>query len=106
MSADASTPAGPGWRDRLAQLGRLGLIVYLSTTCVSMVSFLCLLHFGLGERLAWLDEHLPDGSGTIVGAYALTKLIQVPRIAFTVAFTPMLARWLGRETPPRAGTAG
>jgi hypothetical protein len=64
-----------------------------------MVTFLGLLHFGFGESLAWIHAYVPSGSTTVVGAYALTKLIQIPRIAFTVAFTPVLARWLGRDLP-------
>jgi hypothetical protein len=100
MNEEAAAP--DGWRARMARLGQLGLAVYLSTTCISMITFLGLLHFGFGEKLAWLNEHLPDGSTTVVGAYALTKIIQVPRIAFTVAFTPVLARWLGRELPTGA----
>ncbi len=83
----------------MARLGRLGLVVYLSTTCVSMITFLGLLHFGFGDSLAWIHDYVPAGSTTVVGAYALTKLIQLPRIAFTVAFTPIVARWLGREVP-------
>ncbi len=90
--------------EHVRRLGTLGVGVYLGTTCVSMLVFLPLLHFGLADRLGPLQEWLPQGATTVVGAYALTKMIQVPRMLFTIAFTPLLARWLGRAV--EAGEPG
>jgi ACR3 family arsenite efflux pump ArsB len=106
------------WKARLAPYGRLGLMIYLGTTCVSMVVFGTLLHLGFRDPLAQalasvtgvVRNHLGSGladaltpSGnltgtTLVAAYVLTKLVQVPRILFTVAVTPWVARRLARES--------
>jgi hypothetical protein len=111
-----------GWKAKLAPYGRLGLYIYLGTTCVSMVVFLTLLHFGFRDTLVgWIAASeqfaranvgagvadfiastgsLSGGSTTVVAAYAITKLIQVPRIMFTVAITPAVARYFRRAPAP------
>ena len=104
------------WSKRLAPYGRLGLMIYLGTTCVSMVVFATLLHLGFRDALAGavtsaaniVRAHLGEGLAdaltptgnlagtTLVAAYVLTKLVQVPRILFTVAVTPWVAQRLAR----------
>ena len=104
------------WRSRLAPYGKLGVVIYLGTTCVSMIVFATLLHLGFRESLAGavtaatnaVRMHLGEGLAdavtptgnlagtTFVAAYVLTKLVQVPRILFTVAVTPWVARRLAR----------
>lgn len=87
----AAKPSSTSWPDRVKELGPLGLVVLFSTLVVSMLFFGTALHFGLGAQVPWLAEHLPAGATTVVGAYALSKLITVPRIILTVAITPWIA---------------
>jgi hypothetical protein len=108
------------WKTRLEPYGKLGLVIYLATTCISMVVFGTLLHLGFRDTLAGavasgaslVRSHLGAGladtltpSGnltgtTLVAAYVLTKLVQVPRILFTLAITPWVARRLARPAEP------
>ncbi len=114
------------WKAKLAPYGKLGLFVYLGTTCVSMIVFLTLLNLGFRESIiGWIGatEHfarahvgtgvadfiarsgnVSGGSTTLVAAYVITKLIQVPRIMLTVAITPVIARLLRREPTSDAPT--
>jgi hypothetical protein len=82
--------------ERLKALGPLGLGIFLCTYVVSMVTFSLALHFGLQERIPWLGEHLPAGATTLLGAYALTKLLTLPRMALAIFLTPWVARLRAR----------
>lgn len=76
--------------------GRLGLAVYLVLCLVTFGAAFALLRAGLQEMLpAWILAYLPADGTTFLGAYALYKAMQVPRIAFALVVTPILARWLG-----------
>lgn len=77
--------------------GRLGIFIYVGLCLVTFgVSFL-LLRAGLQDVLpASVLAWLPTDGTTFVGAYALYKALQIPRIAVALAITPVIARWLGR----------
>ena len=83
--------------------GRLGIGVYVVLCLVSFGAAFLLLRAGLEQMLpTWLLTYLPADGTTFIGAYALYKAMQVPRIAFAIAVTPIIARWLGRG--PAAAT--
>lgn len=114
------------WKEKLAPYGKLGLFVYLGTTCISMIVFLTLLNLGFRDTvIGWIGAsenfarayvgvgiadfiartgNVSGGSTTVVAAYVITKLLQVPRIMLTVAITPVIARFLRREPASDAPT--
>ncbi|MFZ5475588.1 MAG: FAM210A/B-like domain-containing protein [Myxococcota bacterium] len=85
----------PSWKQRLEQYGKLGFVVYFSIFFLTIGLFAAMLKLGFAERIPWLASHAGDGA-TLVAAYALTKLVQVPRIALTLAITPVIARRMGK----------
>lgn len=93
------------WKDRLEELGRIGLFVHLAGFVVCMIAMSVGIQHGLLASWPWLAEHLPTGATTLVGAYALTKALSVPRIVITVTITPFLARVLGRPLVPAVAPA-
>jgi hypothetical protein len=86
-------------RGQLESYGRLGLGVYFTLWAVNVAVFFVVLRLGLQDRVPWVAEHIGTDGATLVGAWALGKLMMVPRIALAVAITPIVARWMGR-TPP------
>ena len=88
------------WKERLAALGTIGLVVHFSVffTCIGLMAVG--IRYGLLELIPWLAERLPADATTLVGAYALSKVLTIPRLALTCAVTPVVARVLGREGTP------
>lgn len=86
------------WKQKLEVYGRLGLYVYVVLYVGSLATFFVLLQMGVQDRVPWIAEHVGSGA-SIGGAWLLNKVIQVPRILATLAITPVVARWLGRELP-------
>ncbi|MDP2308656.1 MAG: DUF1279 domain-containing protein [Pseudomonadota bacterium] len=77
--------------------GRLGIAVYVVLCVVTFGVAFVLLRAGLQELLpAWILSYLPADGTTFIGAYALYKAMQLPRIALALLVTPIIARWLGR----------
>jgi hypothetical protein len=77
--------------------GRLGITIYVVLCLLTFGLAFMLLRFGLQDQLpAWILEYLPADGTTFLGAYALYKAMQVPRIAVAVLVTPIIARWLGQ----------
>ncbi len=100
-STDTDSPrAKPPLKERLKTLmteyGFLALIVYLSTSVVSMTGFtiaiLSLDLKALGDRFGVQLEGTSGVLGTLGAAWVLTKVIQEPRIFATLALTPLIAR--------------
>lgn len=97
--------------DRLKRLveeyGRLAIVFHFAVWfgCIGLMTVL--LHLGFGESLPatleeasvpgaqWMAEHLGAFGISLTGGYALTQLLKIPRIALTLALTPILARRLG-----------
>lgn len=77
--------------------GRVGIGVYVALCVLTFGAAFLLLRVGLQDQFpAWLLAYLPADGTTLIGAYALYKAMQVPRIAVAVVITPIIARWLGR----------
>lgn len=80
----------------MTEYGFLALLVYLSTSVLSMTGFsiaiLSLDLKALGEQFGVQLEGTSGLMGTLGAAWVLTKVIQVPRIFATLALTPILAR--------------
>lgn len=77
--------------------GRVGLGIYVVLCLVTFGGSFLLLRAGLQDLLpAAVLEYLPADGTTFIGAYALYKSMQIPRIAVALAITPVIARWLGR----------
>jgi len=78
--------------------------VYLACLCLSTAA----IHLGAGSLFdldldlagaAWLAERWGAFGVSVAGGYACTQLLKLPRIALTLGFTPILARWLGHSEP-------
>lgn len=90
----------PPLKERLKTLmteyGFLAILVYLSTSVLSMTGFtiaiLSLDLKALGERFGVQLEGTSGLLGTLGAAWVLTKVIQVPRILVTLALTPLIGR--------------
>lgn len=100
-STDTAPPqARPPLKERLktlmAEYGFLALLVYLSTSVLSMTGFtiaiLSLDLKALGDRFGVQLEGTSGLLGTLGAAWVLTKVIQVPRILATLALTPLIGR--------------
>jgi hypothetical protein len=80
----------------MTEYGFLALLVYLSTSVLSMTGFtIAILSLDLktlGERFGVQLEGTTGLMGTLGAAWVLTKVIQVPRILVTLALTPIVAR--------------
>ncbi|MFN7144507.1 MAG: FAM210A/B-like domain-containing protein [Myxococcota bacterium] len=77
--------------------GRLGVGIYVALCLVTFGGAFVLLRAGLQDMLPpALLAYLPAEGTTFLGAYAIYKGLQLPRIALALAITPIVARWLGR----------
>lgn len=90
-----------GLKARLANLlevyGRVGMGVYGVLMLVTFAGSYFVLQAGLQDMLpASVLAWLPADATTFIGAYALYKGLQPPRIAAALVITPIIARWLGR----------
>ena len=87
-------------QDLVATYGAVGLVVYLSSTCLVYFVFL------LGLQAGWKPTGFVAGSGVWVAAYLGTKVTQPFRIIGAMAVTPMLTnayeRLRGRRRPTRS----
>ena len=100
VPTQAQAQAKPPLKERLKVLmteyGFLAVLVYLSTSVVSITVFTVLLQTAdlkaLGERFGVPLEGTSGLLGTLGAAWVLTKLIQVPRIFATLALTPLIGR--------------
>jgi hypothetical protein len=91
------------WKKELERYGNIGLVVYLSIFVLTMGIMITVVETGSVNALPWFRDHPEITSGaTWVAAWAMTKVLQVPRILLTLALTPMIARWTGRSVSPGA----
>ncbi len=103
MSEEA-TEKKPPLKERLKSLmetyGRLAFIIYFTIFFGSIAAFTIAIKAGFEV------ESGSGKTGTVVIAYAATKAIQPFRILATLALTPLVAKWTGRDkaeeksTPP------
>ena len=91
------------WKALLELYGRLALGVYVVLCAVSFVACFLLLRAGMHELLpGWMVEKLPATGTSAIGAYALYKVLMLPRVALALVITPVIARWVGRAPAPGA----
>ena len=91
---------------QLERYGKVGFGVYLTLMVVTFLGSLFLIRAGVIEHLpGWLRNNLPADATTAIGAYALYKSMQIPRMALAVAITPFVARVLKRAPAPRSEAA-
>ncbi len=90
------------YQQLVARYGRVAIITYFSLFFGVLFGFWAAVSSGADlvggfERLGFDASSAVGGSGTMVVAYAMTKLTQPVRIAATVVLTPIIARFVGRE---------
>jgi hypothetical protein len=84
----------------VAQYGAVGLVVYLTSTCLVYVVFL------LGIQLGWKPSGMVASGGVWVAAYLGTKVTQPFRIVGAMAITPVLVSAYERITGRRVAKMG
>ena len=87
-------------QDLVATYGAVGLVVYLTSTCLVYFAFL------LGLQLGWKPSGIVAGSGIWVAAYLGTKVTQPFRIVGAMAVTPILMNAYSRLTGRRRTKSG
>lgn len=83
-------------KDFIVEYGTIGLVVYLTTTVLVYVGFWIALQFG------WRPSGTAGNVGYWLAAYGVAKVTQIPRIAGSIAITPVIARIYERVTGKRA----
>ena len=88
---------GVGLKDKLqnafAEYGRVAVFVYITFFASTIFGFWALLTMGVDIRTWSFFSGLGD-LGALGLAYAATKLTQPVRIVMTLAFTPVVARFV------------
>ncbi|MEC7240951.1 MAG: hypothetical protein VXW32_06900 [Myxococcota bacterium] len=74
-------------QDLIEEYGKIALVIYLFLWAIVVVSTLGAIALGLtGEKV--------DGLwAMIVASWVMAKITQVPRIAATLALTPVVSKW-------------
>jgi 4-amino-4-deoxy-L-arabinose transferase-like glycosyltransferase len=87
--------------------GRRAFYLYVGICLVNFGVVFGLLRAGMQDLFpASILAYLPAHSGaTLIGAYAIYKAMQIPRIAFAVVVIPILTRWIWRAPPAVAERA-
>ena len=80
----------------LEEYGRLALVVHLSVWLVTFLVMFCIIQFGMkdwvvGHLSNFLDEEYAQ-AGTVLIAYAATKLTQPIRFMLLVVLVPSVKR--------------
>jgi hypothetical protein len=90
----------PSTRERLEallkQYGATAAVVYFSLFFLVIAAFAAAIHFGFKPQTA------TGVSGTLLGAWLAAKATQLPRIAATLALTPIVAKLVERVRGQRA----
>jgi hypothetical protein len=92
--------AKPSLKERFSALlkeyGPVAFLVYFSIFFVCIAGFSVAIKAGLAETLSQQFDVQLDGTGGLAGtlfaAWAVTKVIQVPRIFATLVLTPLVGR--------------
>ena len=84
-------------QELMALYGKLAIIIYLSIFFLVFLSFYLAIEAGVDLESWSLFKGRLGQAGQVVIAYAATKITQPIRIAVTVALTPLVARFLGKE---------
>jgi len=90
--------------------GRRAFYLYVGICLVNFGVVFALLRAGMQDLFpASILSYLPaHGGATLIGAYAIYKAMQIPRIAFAVVVIPILTRWIWRapaRSPERTAEA-
>lgn len=80
----------------LVEYGAIGLVTYLTSTCLVYVTLLLALQFG------WRPSGAAATGGVWIAAYIGTKITQPFRIMGAIAVTPFLARGYEKLTGRRS----
>jgi uncharacterized membrane protein len=95
----------------IEQYGRLAIVLHFAVWIACVGLFTAVFHLGFGGDLpgalaeadvpgtAWLAEHLGAFGFALTAGYAVTQVLKLPRIALTLALTPILARRFGHVAP-------
>lgn len=87
-------------QDLIATYGTVGLVVYLTSTCLVYFAFLFAIQLGFKPAGAAAT------GGVWIAAYVGAKITQPFRIVGTMAVTPVLVRAYGRFTRRRLAQSG
>jgi len=95
--ATPSAGARPTWSDRVAELGRAGLVIHMTVQALTITALYLALTDPSWRATPWIAEHLPaEGSvgtgGALFSAWILSKALFVPRAALTCVLAPALMR--------------
>lgn len=94
------------WKAELARYGWVGLGVHYVGGALFLVTIYVLLSMGFQDRIPFLAEHIGEDAALLAGSYAAYKALMVPRLAVTVALTPLVARVVRRPTGEGQGEPG
>jgi hypothetical protein len=93
-------------KGQLHRYGKVGIGVYLVLMAVTFAGSFLLIRAGVVHHLPeWILSRLPADATSAIGAYALYKSMQLPRMAIAVAITPLVARLLGQVPSPSSEAA-
>lgn len=100
-----------------AMMERYGMVavgVVMALFVTEMVVLVTLLRFGVDmaplvawfqDTFGWDTSGILESAGTVVVAYAITRLLKPFQLALAFALTPVVARWWYGGEPPEAGGA-
>ena len=84
------------WKEILEKYGRLAIIIYLVTFVFTFGGTFLMIQFGFKDSVVqFFQEYLGDeysAAGTVVLAYAITKITQPIRIALTIVVLPIFGK--------------
>lgn len=101
LSLDKIKSATQGF---LQRYGKLGLAVYMSVSAVSIGSCYLAVRNGVDskkllKRFGFDVSDSQERAGTLLGAYAIHKLLLPARVAATAFIMGMVTKW--RKPPPK-----
>jgi hypothetical protein len=103
--APAKLPIKERFSVLLKEYGSVVFGVYFGIFFLCILAFSIAIKAGLGDTLAQRFGVELEGAGglgaTLIGAWVVTKAIQLPRMFATLALTPIVARLLRRSQVPR-----
>ena len=88
----------------IEEYGRLVLIIHLLMWGVTFCVVFCVIQFGMrdwvvGHLTNWVGEEYAQ-AGTVLVAYAATKLTQPVRVMLLVVLVPIIKRRMDEKTLP------
>lgn len=89
--------ARPTWTERVAELGRAGVVIHMTVQALTITGLYLALTDPGWRATPWIAEHLPaegavGNGGALFSAWILSKALFVPRAALTCVLAPALMR--------------